>query len=304
MITRFYTFLISITLLFSCNISQDKSRGIMVKKDIPENILNRLIELELINSSDTVLGLFYHTANEPNNISEDYTFFTSNKLLRYFQFGEKDAKIYVAPFNKTLSIKREIDSVYNRIEINTLIFDTILFNKYEQRDDIFYDNTNFYCNYGTQFSKQETFYQLLLETWKNNNEYLSLKEINDKYFDKNGERKATPDKIFEREKIQSIKDRLKELSIDVIDEEDYLVINYNKSIIRISYYFYSKEFTVLKLIVEPFPTDDFEMTGIAAAYPTHKLKEKVFPYSERGITYKEVSLSKEKSENEIIEKYF
>ena len=52
------------------------------------------------------------------------------------------------------------------------------------------------------------------------------------------------------------------------------------------------------------PSDESEMKSIVAAYPIHKLHEKEFPYSERGITYKEVTLYKEKSEDEIIEKYF
>lgn len=304
MITRFFPLAISITLLLSCTLFHDKSRGIIVKRNIPDNISNRLIELELINKSDTVLGLFYHISDEPNSIVEDYTFFTKDKLLRYFQFGDSIAEISVAPFNKTLNIKKDVDSKYKRIEINTWILDTILYNKYEQRDKIYYNNEYFYCNYGTHSSKQKKFYELLKETWRNNTNIQYLTELNDKYFDEEGQRKVTPDKKIERDMIQSIKNRLMELSIDVIDEDYYLVINYDNSIFRITYYFYSKEYTILKFNVNPMPSDESELKSIVAAYPIHKLDEIDFPYSERGITYNEVTLSKEKSKDEIIDKYF
>jgi hypothetical protein len=197
-----------------------------------------------------------------------------------------------------------MDSVLDRTEINTIILDTILFFKFEQRDFIHYNHNNFFELSGGQFLKQKEFCQLLMETWKNNVEYLSLREIYDKHFDENGEIKATHDEIFERKELQLLKDRLEELSIDVLDKEDYLVMNHDNSLHFIRYFFNREEFEVVKLVIDPAPSDEDEVVSIIFTYVTKRHEEREFPYTEQGITYREAHLSLEHSENDIIDKYF
>lgn len=302
----------AILLLFSlislnCNLINDNSKSILFKGEIDEGILNRLMELDLITKNDTVLGLSYSISTEHNSEAEDYTFFTKNKLVRYFHFGDDrdEATIYEVSFDKALSIIRKpysIDSsiLYFKVEM----LDTVLFNKYEQRDDIFSKDFEFIILRNNEVERQEKFYNLLVDEWKKNKQLKKLKETNDKFFDEEGDRKITADNLFEREKIRSIKDELDKLSIKVIDEIDYLVLNYNNSIILIDYYFYSKKYTFLKLVVDPLPTDDYDIIAIAAMYPRQHHDSIVFPFSERGITYKEGYLSYENNEKDIIEKYF
>lgn len=288
---------------FSCNFVEDKSKGIIVNGDIPEEIFNRLIELKLINQSDKVIALEYDISNESNFFAENYILFTRHKLIRYFESSGMEARIFEAPFCKTLNITNEMDSVLDRTEINTIILDTILFSKSQQRDFIHYNHNNFFGLSGSQFIKQKEFCQLLMETWKNNVEYLSLREIYDKHFDENGEIKATHDEIFERKKLQLLKDRIEELSIDVLDKEDYLVMNHDNSLFLIRYFFNRKEFEVVKLVVYPTPSDEAEVENIIFTYVTQRHEKRAFPFTEQGITYKEAQLSIEHSEKNIIDKY-
>ncbi|PRZ00185.1 hypothetical protein BY457_1069 [Marinilabilia salmonicolor] len=97
---------------------------------------------------------------------------------------------------------------------------------------------------------------------------------------------------------------MEKISIDVIDKEDYLVMFYDNSLIYINYYFYRKEFEVVKLVVDPVPSDEAEVAEVVFTYVTNRHEERAFPYSARGITYKEAHLSIENSENDIIDDFF
>ena len=292
-------------IVISCNLTKNNYQGISINEEMPHEIIERLINLKLINKSDTVLGLFYGITNEPNCVSESYTFFTSKKILRYYQFGKKEPKITETLISKTLNIRKENDPIdTNKIIIKVKKLKNILFSKIEQRDVLFSDDLDFRTYSGTSKVKQEQFYVLLTEVWKSNSNYNTLTQTNLKFFNDDGSKIITHDIIANREKLHSLKNKLNNINIEVIDKEDYLVLKYKNSIILMSYYFYSNKFNVLKLIVDPIPKDTMDMVIIAVSYRVHKHKEKKFPYTERGITYKDVKFSYEKTEKELIQKYF
>ena len=206
---------------------------------------------------------------------------------------------------KSLILKKNIDSIdTNKILIEVKKLEQILFSKREQRDVLFADDLVFRMPPGTSKVKQDEFYALLTDIWKTNSDYSSLTRTNRKFFNDDGSKIITHDIIVKREKLSSLKNELSEINIEVIDKEDYLVLEFKNSIILMSYSFYANKFNVLKLIVDPIPKDTMDMIVIAATYPVHKHKEKIFPYNERGVTYKDVKFSSEKTEKEIIEKYF
>lgn len=173
--------LLSMSLL-RCNIYKEDSRGILVES-ITNRTTERLKELRLINKNDTLLGVCYHISDEPDNQVEDYTFFTSTKLVRYFGWGNRKPEISEAQFNKTLSISRKLDSVYSRVEINVETLYKILYDSVKQENFALKDDIYFYINYGEQRMNQERFYELLIDTWKKSKAYPKMIEVKNRYFD-------------------------------------------------------------------------------------------------------------------------
>lgn len=302
-------YLLSILTLISiitCDLITTKPRDIIVNKDIDRKLLDRLIELNLVNNNDTILGLWYSITDELNAKSESYTLFTSKKFLRYFQFEDKEAKIEEIPIDKILKINRTLDPIdTNRILIRIRQLDTILYNDREQKEFIIYDDFDFRPPYDTKFSQQEKFYQLLEKIWKSNHNYKDLIEKYYKFFNEDGSKIITEEIRIERSKLQALKKELEKLSVNIIDQDDNIIVYFNNVIISITYDFIDLEYTVFKKITEKSYKDTIDIMIIdVAIYPIFKYGEIELPYTERGYTINSVDKSYEKTTEDIIDKYF
>jgi hypothetical protein len=296
--------------LFSCSDIKNESAelsGISLKGQKLNDRTDELIRLKLIDKKDTVLGLFYSFSNEPGFNSQRYLILTNHKLVQYYNIDQelKGPEIINIPLNKILNTRQEIDPVDStRILIKINKLDTILYLKHEKRDKIFVDKFDFRPPHKSSLSDQKEFYRLLVLSWRETVNYNSLTETYNVFFDESGSIKTTSDEMFSRGKLQSLKNELTEYSINVIDKKNYLAIVHNSSIFKITYNSYLKKFSILKLTVEPIPENESDMIVVLATYPSHKHKSIIFPYSERGVTYKEGYFSKETTGKDIIEKYF
>lgn len=304
MIKKLIYLFISVTAI-SCNPIEDKSRGIFVNEKMPDKIIERLVDLQLINQSDTVFGLFYHISNEPNNVVEDFTFFTSNKLLRYYQFGDKEPKIIETAINKILDIKKTIDPIdTNRILIKLKRLDTILINKREQKDDIFDEDLEFRPPYNSKIIDQEQFYLLLVKTWQSNVDYEELLNKYSRFYNNDGSEIITSGRQIERKKLDSLQNELKDLSFNLIDREDFIIIYLDNTIFLFSYDHIENEYSGFKIITEKKVDNDMDAMMIPIIYPIHKHGESKLPYTDRGLTIMSASKFNESSVDQILNKHF
>lgn len=170
--------LIVFLILVGCSNIKKSDRGILFDLIEKDKYHKRLVELELIESQDSIRGLFYSKNNEPLSKSENYEWFTNNEVCRYFQFEKNEPKIFRIPINKIIDIRKSIDPIdANRIMIEVKAMDTILYNERENKEEIFAENYKIRPPYDSKIKDQIQFFDKLKNEWEQKKNYKKLSQI-------------------------------------------------------------------------------------------------------------------------------
>ena len=292
-------------MFIGCASADNNQRDIIVDEPISNEILTKLKNLELVNSDTEIIGLWYSITDELNAKSEDYTFFTADNLVRYYQFEDKEPKIFNIPTNKILSLEKKpdpIDTGRNLIKVKRL--GKITFNERKQKNEIFDENFDFRPPYGTQITKQERFFQLLFNTWTANNSHGELVETYSKFYDNHGNLRVTDEKELARNKLNQLKLELEKLPLNIVNRDDFIVAYRDNEVFLFRYDNVDSKYIIFKVATRDIIDDDMDATTIVISiYPIHKHGELTLPYTNRGYTVTSAFVHYETEIEQIIEKH-
>ncbi len=292
-------------MFIGCVNADNNQRDIIVDEPISNEILARLKNLELVNSDTEIIGLWYSIIDEPNAKSEDYTFFTADNLVRYYQFGDKEPKIFNIPTNKILSIEKKPDPIdTSRILIKVKRLGSITFNERKQKNEIFDEDFDFRPPYDTQITKQERFFQLLFDSWTANNSHGELVETYSEFYDNLGNLKLTDEKELTRNKLSQLKHELEKLPLNLVTRDNFLVAYHDNEVYLFRYNHADSKYIIFKVVARDRVEDDMDATTIVISiYPIHKHGELALPYTNRGYTVTSAFVHYETEIEQIIEKH-
>ena len=305
-----YLYLILLLLLF-CSCEQNKVDFAFDSKNIPEQISDKVSTLNLKNPNERLLAVAYErTLNIPSfDISdEELLLLTDNRFLRYFTFENGEEVIQEFTFNNCLDLK--IDSLramdnYIKYDVNARLINKLFYNEKEERLNLIPDFKSVHFGGSDEYiSEFDSLNSLILKTWRNQVHYDSLQTIENTFYDETGNWIITQDRVIEKEKMQSLKNKLSDY--DIYDSYDFLVVRQD-TIMRISYYYYDKQFTVTSIKADPIPTGELEMSMLIDYYLS--MKDTIeLPYELKNeyvnTTYITAQTSNEQDENELIKSYF
>ncbi len=173
----------------SCKI--DSTDVINDPSNIPDVITERISALELIKADERILTVFHNRSTKvPSFESTDDGFFllTNERFLRHYTYDGKD-EIQEVKFGNCLDIAFDSTTVlsdYITYHISAKSIYQLIYNENEQLKllpdfkDIHYGGN---INYQTDF---QTLNSLVIKTWKNHDNYDSLRSIYKKFYDDNG----------------------------------------------------------------------------------------------------------------------
>lgn len=118
---------------------------------------------------------------------------------------------------------------------------------------------------------------------------------------------VTEDRIIERQKMKSLKNRLGEYNFDFFDSYGSLLIVKQDTLMRISYYCYDDRYTITTIKADPIPTDELEMAMLIDYYLSiqdsielpHAVKDEYV-----NTTYISALTSHKQDEDDLIEAFF
>ncbi|EIM72488.1 hypothetical protein A3SI_19721 [Nitritalea halalkaliphila LW7] len=297
-----YFLLISIgVILLRCQHHKEKP-NIYLNEVIGEEVVNRLEELKLIDSNDTILGLWHIIINEAHLKSENYTFFTYNNLVQFYQRENTEPIITYVPIDSILDLRKEIESNLNlnRMSIKVRRFRGLTFNHKTQKDEVLYVNYSFFPPFDADIQKKEQFYELLLQTWINNPKYQELFTINSKLHNEDVKQTISD----ESNKLTKLKHNFEKQSVNTIYENNFLVVFLGNELALIRYNSDDEEFTVFNIITENLIGDSTDAMTVLSIYPIHKHGELELPFSDKGLTINSAIRYKTKFSKTIVENHF
>ena len=288
-----------------CASADNNQRDIIVDEPINNEILKRLKNLELVNSDTEIIGLWYSINDEQNSKSEDYTFITADNLVRYYQFGDKEPKIFNIPINKILSIEKKPDPIEtSRLLIKVKRLGTVTFNESKQENEIFDEDFDFRPPYGTDIAKQERFFDLLINTWTENNSQGELVETYSEFYDSYGNLKITDKKELARNKLNQLKYELDKLPFNIVNRDDFIVAYKDNEVFLFRYDYVDSKYLIFKVVTGDIVKDDLDATTIVISiYPIHRHGNTTLPYTNRGYTVNSAFVHYETEIKKIIEKH-
>jgi hypothetical protein len=302
---KFLSLIIIGLILSDCANADNNRRDILLGKNITTELYNRLKNLELISADDKIIGLNYSITNEPTHKSEMYTFFTSDKILQYYQSKDNEPRIITIPISSILNIERKTDPLReDRIAIEIKHFRTITFNERKQQDDIFDLNDQFWLSSDSKENKQEKFYQLLHDTWTNNIAHEEMRNIYSRFYDEYGNRRITTDQEFARNKLSQLRQQIEKLTINIVNHDDFFVAYHEREVYLFRYDYVDDKFTVFHVITKDIIEDNMAATTIILSiYPIHRHGELALPYTNRGYTITSAFKHYEKEIEQILENH-
>ncbi len=295
--------LIILLILVGCSNIKKNNRGILFDLIEKDKYHNRLAELELIESQDSIKGLFYSIDNEPSSKSEDYEWFTNNEVCRYFQFEKNEPKIFKIPINKIIDIRKSIDPIdSNRIMIEIKAMDTILYNERENKEEIFTENYEIRPPHDSNIKDQIQFFDKLKNEWKQKKNYKKLSQIYSQFFNPDGTKKITDNIKIEREKLKLLKSELAKYPFRIIDKTDFVILHAGEKIIEVYFDHVDSKYSVYELTMKKELTEESDIMNAIILFPVHKRLTFNLPYTSREMTLVDWKYSEEKNIQDILKK--
>jgi hypothetical protein len=272
---------------------------------ISEELINRIRNLDLLSSDDEIIGLWFSITNEASANTEDYTFFTAHRLIRYYHFGDKEPLIIEIPINKILNLEKHPDPIdTNRLLIKLKRLKTISFNERKQQDEIFDEEFDFRPPYDSQKIKQERFFQLLVDTWINNSAHEEMQNVYRRFYHENGSRLLTTDQEFARIKLRQLQQEIEKLPFSIVNHDDFFVAYHEREVYLFRYDYVDNKFTIFHVITKDKIEDDIAATSIIISiYPIHRHEQIALPYTNRGYTINKAFKHYETEIEQILEKH-
>ena len=159
--------------------------------NIPEEIKDRVSALKLLNSEERLLAAVYERSiNVPSYeiTDEELLLLTDKRFLRYYDF-DNEGFIQEIEFNKCLDITLDFDSIMLNLDrvkfdIRAITIHDVFYNEKEKRLNLIPDFK--YVHYGGNIRYQanlDSLNSMILDTWKNQNSYDSLRTIYSTFYD-------------------------------------------------------------------------------------------------------------------------
>lgn len=296
--------IIVLLLLVGCSNIKRNNRGILFDLTEKDNYHNRLAELELIESQDSIKGLFYSRTNETASNAENYEWFTNKEVCRYFQFEKKEPKIFKIMINRIIDIRKSIDPIdSNRIMIEIIAMDTILYNERENKEEIFTENYKIRPPYDTDIKDQIQFFDKLRNEWKQKKNYKELSQIYSQFFNPDGTKMITDDIYIEREKLKLLKSKLVKSPFNIIDKTDFVILYSGKKIIELYFDNVDSKYSVYELTMKEELTEESDIMNAMILFPVHKRRTFNLPYTNREMTLMDWKYSEETNIQDILKKH-
>ncbi len=310
---KFLYLILLLFMIFSCE--QQKVDFAFDPNNIPEEITDRVTTLNLQNGEEKILSVAYErTVSLPSyDVSdEELLVLTDKRFLRYYDF-EEEGSVQEFELAKCIDLELDFDSSmlnFERVkyDIKAITINDLFYNEKEKRLNLIPDFKYVHYSIGSEYQKElDSLNSLIFKTWRSQNLYDSLQTINNAFYDENGDWIVTEDRVIEKEKIQSLKNRLEECSFDIMDSYGDLLVVRQDTLMRISYYFYDDQYTVTTIKADPLPTDELEMSMLIDYFLS--IQDTIeLPYELKNeyinTTYLSAQTSHLQGEDELIDSYF
>ncbi|MEP0986816.1 hypothetical protein [Ekhidna sp.] len=298
---------------FSCE--QKKVDFQFDPNNIPEEISDRVTTLNLQNSDEKILSVAYERiVSLPSyDVSdEELLVLTDKRFLRYYDF-EGEGFIQEFEFAKCIDLELNFDSSmlnFERVkyDLKAISINDLFYNEKENRLNLIPDFKYVHYSIGSEYQTElDSMNSLIYKTWSSQHLYDSLRSINNAFYDENGDWIVTEDRVIEKEKIQSLKNRLEESPFDIMDSYGDLLVVRQDKLTRISYYYYDDQYTITTIKADPLPTDELEMTMLIDYFLS--IQDTIeLPYELKNeyvnTTYISAQTSHVQDKDELINSYF